>query len=213
MTDAVGGCGALRQVRRERDVAVQHVADRLPQPPDVLRIACAGAHDRDSKQRLQRMQVDLKSPRLRLIHQVDADNQTFAARHKLQRKRQTPGQTCRVAYGNHAGIRMRLQILRRDAFLLRAGFQGIRAWKIRHGVCLRSIGVCAVRHRDGLPRPVSRVLVHPGQGVKNAALADVRIPGQRNGPRRGIIPAHLTASTMICAASSRRSANTAPPTA
>ena len=213
MTDAVGRRGALRQVRRERDVAVQHVADRLPQPTDVLRIACAGTHDRNAQQRLQRMQIDLKPQRLRLIHQVDADDQAFAARQQLQRKRQTARQTRRVAHGDHTGVRVRLQILCRDPFLLRPGFQRIRAWKIRYGVCLCGIGVCAVRHRDGLPWPVSCVLVQPGQSVENAAFADVRIPGQRDSAGRSVIPAHLTTSTMICAASSRRSANTAPPTA
>ena len=108
---------------------------------------------------------------------------------------------------------MRVQIFRRNAFLLRPGFQRVCARKIRHGICLRGIGICAVRYRDCLPRPVSRMLMQPGQRVENAAFADVRVSGQRNGAERGFVPAHLTASTTICAASFFRSANTAPPTA
>lgn len=38
-----------------------------------------------------------------------------------------------------------------------------------------------MRYRDCLPRPVSRMLMQPGQRVENAAFADVRVSGQRNG--------------------------------
>lgn len=122
------------------------------------------------------MKIDPDSSCLRFIHQIDADDQLFTPRHQLQRKRQAPSKARRITDGDHAGIRMRMQILCCNAFLLRPGFQRVCARKIRHGICLRGIGICAVRYRDCLPGQFPRMLMQPGQRVENAALPTFGFP-------------------------------------
>ena len=87
MANAVRRRRVLRQVRRKRDVAIHHIADRLPQPADILRVACTCTDDRNPQQDLQRMKIDPDSSCLRFIHQIDADDQLFTPRHQLKCKR------------------------------------------------------------------------------------------------------------------------------
>ena len=210
---AVRGLLTVWQMRTDGHEAIQHVADRLPQAGDRIRVACARADDRDAKEGLQRVQVDADPLLFGLIHQIDADDHARPALHQLDGKRQAPRQTGRVADGDQTGVRMRAQVVRGDMLLLRAGREGIGPRQVGDGITHGGVGVVSLRDRDGLARPVAGVLVQARQGVKKTALADVRVPGQRDGAGRGLRTAHETASTSSRAASFRRRAKTAPLTA
>ena len=213
IADAVRGLLTVWQMRTDGHEAIQHVADRLPQAGDRIRVARARADDRDAKEGLQRVQVDADPLLFGLIHQIDADDHARPALHQLDGKRQAPRQTGRVADGDQTGVRMRAQVVRCDMLLLRAGREGIGPRQVGDYVARSGVGVFSLRDRDGLARPVAGMLVQARQGVKKTALADVRVPGQRDGAGRGIRTAHETASTSRRAASFRRRAKTAPLTA
>ena len=213
IADAVRGALPVWQVRTDGHEAVQHVADRLPQAGDGVRVACARADDGDAKEGLQRVQIDADLLLLGLIHQIDADDHARPALHQLDGKRQAPRQAGRITDGDQTGIRMCAQIVRGDMLLLRAGREGVGPRQVGDGIARGGIGVFPLRDGDGLARPVAGVLVQARQGVEETALADVRVPGQRDGAGRGLRTAHETASTSSRAASFRRRAKTAPLTA
>ena len=186
------------------------------------------AQRRHAQPRRQRRRVHLYPLPRRLIDKIDAHECAPAQLQRLQNKIHIPLKTARVADDDDRVRAAEADKIARSLFLRGARHQRIAAGEIDQ----QMLAASAARVYDGLARPVSRMLVQPGEAVENRALADVRIPGQRdNAParagtqfslRRRTAPggasgqAHVSPSSavrrMMLRQSSRRSASTAPRT-
>ena len=164
---AIRGLLTVWQMRTDGHEAIQHVADRLPQAGDRIRVARARADDRDAKEGLQRACRSMRIRASGLIHQIDADDHARPALHQLDGKRQAPHQTGRVADGDQTGVRMRAQVVRGDMLLLRAGREGIGPRQVGDGITRGGVGVFPLRDRDGLARPVAGMLVQAVRALKS----------------------------------------------
>ena len=181
----------------------------------------------------EQLKVELYAFALRFVHQIDAYHDAPRYLKRLQNKIQVPLKAGRVAHNDDRVRLPEADEIPRDLLLGRVRHQRISAGDIDHDVGAPAGGASPLSVRNGLSRPVARVLVQAGQGVEHGAFSHVRVSGQRDylvvrgqllyrrpcvdspDPDRAFCQAHLRtpchdARIRISAQSSERMAITAP---
>ncbi len=115
---------------------------------------------------------------LRLVHEIQADHHPVGDLHHLQGQVEIAFQA-RGVHHDQRHIRLAEQHEVSGNLLIRARRQQrIRAGQIDELVAAALKQETTLSARDGLPRPVARVLTQSGQRVEHRALAHIRIAGQ-----------------------------------
>ena len=158
----------------EKEISIE----RVEQGAERFLFPCRHAHDRHAELRLQRGQVDADAFVPRLVEQIHAHDRVRRYAVHLQREHERALETRRVAHDDH-GVRFTAaHKVARDGLLRRVRLQRVGARKVDEQILLPRRAAAAARAADGFSGPVSGVLAHPGQGVEDGALADVRVACQ-----------------------------------
>ena len=170
----------LRRTVRARLRRGHNGVERIEQGAERFLFPRRHAHDRHTELRLQRGQVDADAFAPRLVKQIHAHDRVRRYAVHLQREHERALETRRVAHDDH-GVRFTAaHKVARDSLLGRVRLQRVGAREVDEQILLPRRAAAAARTADGFPGPVSGVLAHPGQGVEDGALADVRVARQRH---------------------------------
>ena len=183
--DGLGPAHVIRRVGRRRCVRLRlrrrrDGVERVEQGGERFLLSCRHAHDRHAELRLQPRQVNGDALAPRLVEQVHAHDQVRRHAAYLQREHERALQARRIAHDDHGVGLAAAHKVARDGLLRRVRAQGVCARNVHEKIVLPRRAAAAARAADGLARPVAGVLVHPGQGVEDGALADVRVACQRH---------------------------------
>ena len=170
----------LRRTVRARLRRGHNGVERVEQGAERFLFPRRYAHDRHTELRLQRGQVDVDAFVPRLVEQIHAHDRVRRCAVHLQREHERALETRRVAHDDH-GVRFTAaHKVARDSLLRRVRLQRVGAREVDEQILLPRRAAAAARAADGFSGPVSGVLAHPGQGVEDGTLADVRVACQRH---------------------------------
>ena len=163
------------------------------QMPKALLFAGYGADHRDAQPCGEGPKIDLNSFSFGFVEQIDADQNPAGNFHRLQNKIEIPFQAGGITHHHNRVGFSEADEVAGDLLLGRVGHQRVGPGNVHHHIGMAACGAETLCAGNRFSRPVSGMLVQPGQAVKDGAFPHVGISRESHDPVLRRLPSDFQA--------------------